>query len=425
MKKPIRAWYLLVALLALAPVGFRALTWKAPKRPAVDVDMAQAGETLFKHEWTPGDPLAKGGDGLGPVFNENSCVACHNLGGPGGGGGRAFNVTTFAIRPPREGDKPREGVVHAQAVGKFQETLNQVHPELPNVARPSLGMFVSLPKSNITPLRFPRGVRLSQLNTPALFGAKAIDEMPDRVIIVNERRQRLKWGMRPADGEDAPVGRAVRLPDGRLGRFGWKAQTASLAEFVQAACANELGLSNPGAGQPRPLGKPDYPNVGLDLTAEQCNQLTAFVASLPRPVERFPDEAADYDRAQAGKQVFQSLGCAECHTPNLGNVEGIYSDLLLHRMGVPLEGGGGYYEPPPDLPAPTPGSAAQPGEWRTPPLWGVADSAPYLHDGRATTLDEAVRLHTGQGLPASQRYARLQPAEQTQLIQFLQTLRAP
>src|SRR5207302_2525840 len=142
---------------------------------------------------------------------------------------------------------------------------------------------------------------------------------------------------------------------------------------------------------PRPLGKPDYQPPGLDLTLEQCNQLTAFVAALPRPLERDPAEGVALEKISAGKKLFLKVGCADCHTPDLGSVEGIYSDLLLHRMGAPLVGGGSYNEPPPEVPDAPPGQGPRADEWRTPPLWGVADSAPYLHDGRAPTLQEAIR----------------------------------
>jgi CxxC motif-containing protein (DUF1111 family) len=269
------------------------------------------------------------------------------------------------------------------------------------------------------------GLDLSQRNTPALFGAKLIDELPEREIIAGEKKQRLKAGLASAETESAPVGRALRLTDGRVGRFGWKAQMATLAEFVQAACANELGLGNPSQAQPRPLSKPYYQAPGLDLTAEQCEQLTAFVASLPRPVERLPEAASAAEEARWGKRLFQTIGCADCHTPNVGSVEGIYSDLLLHRMGAPLVGGGSYNEPPPEIPEFKPGEGPQADEWRTPPLWGVADSAPYLHDGRAPTLQEAIRLHGGQGATAAQRFVRLRQAEQVQLVAFLRTLQAP
>jgi CxxC motif-containing protein (DUF1111 family) len=427
MNKSYRAWYVLAAFLALVPPAARMLLWHTARAPGVDPRMARAGEVLFHHEWQANDPLAAGGDGLGPVFNATSCVACHNSPRPGGAGGLEHNVTIFTVRDQRTGSAPREGVVHAFGVS-YRETLKDVHPDLPAISRPPLDQLViptdSRNNNHCLARSFPRGVHISQRNTPALFGARLIDAIPERVIVAGEKAQRMKWGMAPAGDGDVPVGRALRLASGRVGRFGWKAQTASLCDFVQAACANELGLSNPGHPQPRPLGKPDYPERGLDLTKEQCDQLTAFVASLPTPVERRPDAHVGPDTA-AGKQLFGAIGCADCHTPNLGSVEGIYSDLLLHRMGQDLVGGGSYGEPPAPLPDGSSGEGPSPDEWRTPPLWGVADSAPYLHDGRAATLEEAIRLHGGQGLGAAHRFARLGLAEQEQLVAFLKTLRAP
>src|SRR5262245_59501110 len=123
--------------------------------------------------------------------------------------------------------------------------------------------------------------------------------------------------------------------------------------------------------------------------------MTEFIASLDRPGSRLPQNEPARERVVLGERVFTKIGCAECHTPNLGSIEGIYSDLLLHRMGRDLQSASAYYEPrPPDNNRPgTPGDVARPDEWRTPPLWGVADSAPYLHDGRAATLEEAITLH--------------------------------
>src|SRR5262249_30327333 len=155
------------------------------------------------------------------------------------------------------------------------------------------------------------------------------------------------WGTtQGANSEEVPVGRPHRLANGRIGRFGWKAQVATLSDFVRAACANELGLSNPSQAQPVPI----YPGVytaptQLDLTDRQCDEITAFGASLPRPVERLPQDVTPVQAAR-GKQIFHTIGCAECHTPKLGSVDGLYSDLLLHRMGQELVGGGSYGEPP-------------------------------------------------------------------------------
>jgi CxxC motif-containing protein (DUF1111 family) len=267
-------------------------------------------------------------------------------------------------------------------------------------------------------------VQVSQRNTPALFGAKLIDELPDRVIIAGERSQRLRRGLATPASEDIPVGRALRLTGGKIGKFGWKAQSATLFDFVQAACANELGLGNPGQAQPEPLAQVGYRAPGLDLTDEQCRQMTTFIAALDRPREIAPRTVEAQDRVHDGRQIFTRIGCADCHTPSLGSIEGFYSDLLLHRMGSDLEAVGSYNGPVPEPDSPSDGSPL-PDEWRTPPLWGVAHSAPYMHDGRANTLQEAIRLHGGQGKQAADNFARLNAADQAQLIEFLNGLGAP
>jgi CxxC motif-containing protein (DUF1111 family) len=420
------AWYVVLSLVSLTTLlGLRFVTSHRDTPVPVDPEMAQAGGDLFNHEWTKNDPLAAGGDGLGPVFNANSCAKCHNQVKPGGGGEELFNVTTFAIRSGPSMETVREGVIHN--VGESPADLGVGLPgeritleQLPKGTGGRLGTSV---------IRLPRGVRISQLNTPALFGIKMIDDLPEGVILANEKAQRLRYAMAPAGGTVYPVGRATRTASGRIGRFGWKAQTASLAAFVRAACANELGLSNPSQAQPVSLKNPSYQAPGLDLTEQQCDQLTAFVGSLSRPVEKTPSNEHEAEQASAGKKLFSSVGCADCHVPNVGNIEGLYSDLLLHHMGADLEGGGSYYDtplpPPPGLPTdPDPDGAATPAEWRTPPLWGVADSAPYMHDGRAKTLEEAIRLHTGQGTASATRYSKLAPYEQQQVIAFLNTLHA-
>ncbi len=427
MKRSRPWWYLAVLVLALVPAGVRALTWSRPAPRDLDPVAVETGKMLFTHEWTPNDPLAKGGDGLGPVFNASSCVACHGSPSVGGASGLEHNVTMYTVLPTVAGGSIRQGVVHAAASApRFQETLKQVDPQLPDTSLPKL---TRLPARSIRGAAFgfsfatPATVVLSQRNTPALYGAKLIDEIPDRVIIAQERKAQLQFGLAPSSSQELPVGRALRLPDGRVGKFGWKAQSGSLLEFVQAACANELGLGNPANAQPKPIGSPTYYAPGLDLTTEQCVQMRDFVYALARPIEKAPVEAAERAQVEAGRVHFTSVGCANCHTPNLGSVEGLYSDLLLHRMGADLQGGGFYYGEP--LPVVSAASLPMADEWRTPPLWGCADTGPYMHDGRATTLEEAIQLHGGQGTRAATAFARLPPAQQGELIAFLKSLRAP
>jgi CxxC motif-containing protein (DUF1111 family) len=409
--------YLVGAVLLFTPVGLRMLMRSEPRPEPLDPAAVAEGKTLFTHEFRAKDPLCGDGDGLGPVFNAKSCVACHELGGLGGSGGLKHNVTVF-FRPASGLGKPEQGVIHAAATApKYQENLTHAHSQLPALVQPTLEHLKEMQGQG----RLGFGVEVSQRNTPALFGARLIDEMPERVILAEERSQKARW--HAAGGEHVPIGRALRLPDGRLGKFGWKAQSASLLDFVQAACANELGLSNPGQAQPTPLGVPTYARQGFDLTRQQCEQMTAFIASLPRPVERAPSPRVA-ESVTRGRHSFHAIGCAECHTPDLGSVEGLYSDLLLHRMGVELVGGGSYNAPPPGVPD-SPGSSPFPDEWRTPPLWGVADSAPYLHDGRAATLEEAIAQHAGQAQDSVRRFSQLPAPQQLEVIYFLKSLKAP
>jgi Flp pilus assembly protein CpaB len=440
MCKAHRGWNIVAALVVLVPaVVVPVAAWHLAQRPAPiqsavgahearpsEHDMVLAGAVLFNHEWQPNDPLCAGGDGLGPVFNATSCAACHRDPGPGGSGGLEHNVTNFTVRDEGTGALRRQGVVHLHSLAA-QETLQDVDPRLPRMWPPSLEQLTRMaePKPVMEGRRViriapstPPGVHLSQRNTPALFGAGLIDALPDEVIATVEVAERENSAARKL-----LAGRALRLPNGRIGRFGWKAQMASLGEFVQAACANELGLGNPGHEHPRPLSQPDYPDRGLDLTLGQCQQLTAFIASLPRPEERLPAALEDQSAALKGKLLFESCDCVACHKPNLGPIAGIYSDLLLHDMGRELEGGGAYGQRP--VPDVSPGNGPKPSEWRTPPLWGVADSAPYLHDGRARDLKEAISQHGGQGGFSARNFLRLNTADQGHVIAFLKTLQAP
>jgi len=410
MDRTYRVWYLLALLVALAPAGARLLWWqRAPASAAVDPSMAAAGKVLFEHDWKAKDSLCGDGDGLGPVFNASSCTACHNQGGVGGGGGVEFNVTNYTVNIP--GQPARVGVVHIKHIdGQAKaDNLKHIHASLPDLRGDQLvekGRLAQLNK-----MQLPEGVSISQRNTPALFGSKLINEIPERVILAGVRGKN--------------HGRAHRLADGRIGRFGWKAQMASLSDFVRAACANELGLGNPGQEQPMALAldgaKESRPVI--DLTIKQCDELTAFCASLPRPTERVSKDHAD--QVAVGKTLFRRIGCADCHVQKLGSVDGIYSDLLLHSMGSTLVGGGSYGDLPREVPTPPGEGGPSPDEWRTPPLWGVASSAPYMHDGRADTLEQAIEMHGGEAAHSAKNFANLGPKKQAQLIAFLKTLRAP
>ena len=280
---------------------------------------------------------------------------------------------------------------------------------------------------------------ISLRNTSALYGAGLIDKIPNEALLAAAQHR---------DKHFPEVkGRVCKLKDGRMGRFGWKAQQATLADFTLTACAVEIGLDVPGHPQSRTPHIADAADHRHDLTANQCAALTNFVARLARPVERSPRSQQEATTLASGKKHFAAVGCCACHLPKLGNVDGLYSDLLLHDMGPDLGDVGVYGGPPPnssdETDAPLPllaeeGKQRQPTaeerakavgalrqEWRTPPLWGCRDSAPYLHDGRAATLEEAVALHGGEARLSAVRFFALPAADREQLLAFLKSLTAP
>ena len=177
-------------------------------------------------------------------------------------------------------------------------------------------------------------VTRSQRNPTPLFGLGLIDAIPDRAIEAMEARQ--------AEVSPEIKGSVSRVKDGRIGRLGWKGQVASVEDFVLNACAVELGLEVPGHHQAMTPQAPEYRTSGLDLTSEECSVLVAYVNSLPKPVERKPVGDRGGQSIDAGRATFASIGCARCHSPRLGDVQGIYSDLLLHDMGPELADEGSY-----------------------------------------------------------------------------------
>jgi CxxC motif-containing protein (DUF1111 family) len=260
------------------------------------------------------------------------------------------------------------------------------------------------------------------VQTTALFGAGWIDLISDRAILKNARNRGLRLLRRELTGEfdNVPVGRA-RTVAGGVGKFGWKGQFATLEEFVAAACSNELGLGVPGVPQAQPLGTKGGDDPQPDLTREQFGSLVSFVKTLPKPVEVGSDAR--------GNALFREVGCAICHVPDIGGVRGVYSDFLLYTLEDPRPQGGGtgnYNEPPPQLQLPQrPDHEPKPSEWKTPPLWGVADSAPYMHDGTAPTLLAAIQKHRGDAKRVTERFEALPPADKAALVSFLGTLKAP
>jgi CxxC motif-containing protein (DUF1111 family) len=409
------------------------------------------GRELFERTWVKNDSRSHGGDGLGPVFNSQSCVSCHNLGGTGGAGGvdrnidlvtssgnvgeglgyfysfsMDFGAGKFEYHMGNDSNAPSRGATQGDTT-----LLAAIHPGFREARSVVLHRFGTDPAYNSWRESVPRRhgsimIQSSERNPPPLFGAGLIDGIPDEAIEAVAKRR--------TSGSAQIKGRISRLKDGRVGRFGWKAQTATLHEFVRAAAAGEMGLEVPGRHQAADPRMPGLAAPGLDMDEDECNALVEYVRSLPVPFARPAADDKDAAVAKAGEATIKSIGCTACHMPKLGEVEGIYRDLLLHDMGPQLADVDAYTvfvgEPrqadgaaAANRPAPTVPASMR--VWRTPPLWGLRDSGPYLHDGRASTLAEAIMRHGGQGTAAARRYAELSPRRKQQVEAFLMSLASP
>lgn len=420
IKHRLNVRWLLFAALGVATLFISGVaSYKAYRQYTLPERIAN-GRVLFEHVWQVDDALADGGDGLGPVFNEKSCVGCHFQGGTGGGGPNEKNVAAFEVLPTRSSPELFQGVVHASATrSDLKESFDRVSelfPIIPGGTTVESGCVVKT-------IDFDPVAR-AMINTPALFGAGLIDELSAWSIRGDGFRRTTQGISNDLSGDfsSIPVGRARTLSVGRVGKFGWKGQFATLEEFVATACAVELGLTNPQKAQMQPNNFQEASDAQLDMTARQLDELVSFVRALPRPVEVLPDDPQKRELAIRGKAVFAEVGCADCHTPDLGGIEGIYSDFRLYEL-EPDTTGGGYANV--TLPVELPDGHPKPGEWKTPPLWGVADSAPYFHDGGSPTLQHAILRHKGQAKESRKQFKKLRGPDRQALFAFLDTLRAP
>ncbi|HSG71473.1 MAG TPA: di-heme oxidoredictase family protein [Planctomycetaceae bacterium] len=411
-------WLLAIGLLAFSGWGLSQVVASFSK-PSEEL-LAQ-GQDLFEHEWQPNDPLAAEGDGLGPVFNARSCVACHFQGGVGGAGQNQHNVTAFMALPnPKAGESEVvAGVVHKDAVlDQFRESMDIVRSKFPIIKglRTEIdGCVYQEPDFN--PLI------VASVNTPAIFGAGQIDRIPDSTI-----RNSRRWNLLSQIGQELqgkfdsiPAGRVRILPDGRVGKFGWKGQFASVEDFVAAACAVEIGLTNPKRAQDKPHQQGSDDHAKLDLDRRQFRALVAFCESLPAPILESPESPELKQSIARGQELFSSIGCAVCHVPDVADVKGVYSDFLLYSLED--RDSDNYTIVPSEIPLPS--SEPRPNEWKTPPLWGVADSAPYMHDGRASTLMDAILQHNGDARTVKEKFGKLNNEDQQSVLAFLRALKAP
>jgi CxxC motif-containing protein (DUF1111 family) len=365
----------------------------------------------------PGDPLAgltaaefaefrlgledfleveESGEGLGPAYNGTSCAVCHNVPAVGGMG---VIAELRAARVNEQGE--------FLPLDESGETLFQLF------SVPGHGCQAGIPETaNVFARRIPIPV----------FGAGLVEAIPDEALLTRDD---------PQDRDnDGISGRAARIVDlatntKRIGRFGWKAQHASLLAFSADAYRNEMGITNDlfpkelAVGVPADRMKacdpfPDPEDIPDPRTRRRgIDNFTSFMRFLAA-VERLPVDA----EIAAGEQVFAQTGCAACHVPSFTTgpsenplfdrkVVALFSDLLLHDIGT----GDGIKQ-----------AEATPAEIRTPALWGLRVRRMLLHDGSAATIEQAIKRHANEAEAARKQFEILGDADRAALIRFLKSL---
>lgn len=331
--------------------------------------------------------------GLGPIFNRDSCVACHSV--PSTGGSSTVFVTRFGVLT--------NGVF--DPLTAFGGSLLQENAIVPQCLEHVPAQANVVIKRQTTPL----------------YGLGLIEAIADSTITQSVRKTAV----------DGVKGRAAMITDvvsGKVhvGRLGWKAQHSSILGFAADAYMNEMGITN------RFFPTENAPNGNQTLLQQYDTILDPEDEIDPATGKGDVDKVADYMRllappptvrfttnAGSGQGIFQQIGCTNCHTPTLTTASNsipalnfqkvnLYSDLLLHDMGSLNDG--------------IQQGDANPNEMKTAPLWGVRASAPYLHDGRAATLDDAIRAHDGEAKNSRDRYTKLSKSQQQWLIEFLNSI---
>ena len=306
-------------------------------------------------------------------------------------------------------------------------------------------------------------------NPPAVLGMGIVQRLAEEMTADLQRASEVARANAQASKKTAPVrleskgirfGTIVANPDGSLDArnvqgvsadlivkpFGWKGATATMRDFIIEGFQRHHGIQMARSAAPGP-GKEwdrDADGVPNELADGQLDAMTLYLAELEIPVMIPPRDTGLLERHGKGAALFDRIGCSECHTAALPLVDSrlqiapglavdvvaegesprprkdvysiassqifLFSDLKRHRMGEALK----------DRRPSVDGIPAD--EFLTRPLWGVADTAPYLHDGRAPNLDLAILMHGGEAQRSAESFARLTAEEKADLRIFLLSL---
>ncbi|MCB1638280.1 MAG: c-type cytochrome [Thiothrix sp.] len=437
------ALLLLPSLLLAGSISTDDTGRRALSQP-MELDKAQRehfanGRSLFKQMWVISPSTDQAVDGLGPLYNRISCAACH----PGNGRGRAPDTPADAMRSmlvrlslpgrdtqggplphPAYGDQLNEqGIPGVPGEGSIAIS----YQEIPLFLNGGTAVTLRKPSLHWQEARYGAtdGILTSARIGPALVGLGLLEAVPEAVI--------REWEDPDDHNRDGISGRINRVRDvetrqHRMGRFGLKANVATLRQQIAAAFSGDLGITSSLFPQENCTLAARACTLAVnggspELSAEQLADITLYHQTLAVPEQRNRDDP----QVQYGQQLFRQAGCASCHRPLLytaadarpellgGRTIAPYTDLLLHDMGAPLADGRPDFE-------------ATGSEWRTPPLWGigladtVGDQVHYLHDGRARTLLEAILWHRGEAAASQQAVWAMTVAERAALLTFLRSL---
>jgi len=394
---------LAICALAALPLGCGdMLTTKPPAGTRFDQPIEglengelgdfQDGQTQFRRSFSISE-------GLGPIFNNVSCASCHS------GDGRGIPTNTLT-RFSRAGDLiPAEG-----------------GPQIQDKAIPGA-----------EPEQLPVGVEISHRLPPPVFGVGFIEAISEATILAQEDpgdsngdgiSGRANWVTPPAFVPATEPGGGAGP---RVGRFGRKAQVSSLLQQTVDAYHQDMGITSPSrpVENTNPLathvvpgldGAPD-PEVG----GQAVNDVMQYMRMLapPTPGEMTPQR-------EQGAALFAAAKCSSCHLPSVRTgaheIEAladrdvaIFSDLLLHDLGDGLADN-------------RPDGSADGREWRTAPLWGLRIAREFLngelfllHDGRARSVEEAIRLHGGEATGARDAFAAMSDPDRAALLDFVES----
>lgn len=343
------------------------------------VDAFQRGDAAFELPH-------REGSGLGPLYIRTSCNACHvgDLKGPG-------LVQKMSVVGP-DGFTPSAD----QSLLPFGHTVRPL-----TAAGATQGIFAPSDAS----------VKVTIRIGPPVIGRGYLEAIADSEI---ERMEAEQAGR--TDGIHGRIARVtyhsersaddafhthVSGDEGLIGRFGLKARVATLDDFTADAFQGDMGLTSPLRPEelPNPDGLEDDALPGVDLDLDTIADVATYLRLLAIPTREDPGEG--------GAELFERARCAVCHAPSLRTREGypvaalagieapVYSDLLLHDMGPALADG-------------MADEHAGAREWRTAPLIGLRFNRRHLHDGRASSVREAIDLHGDEGSEAADSVARFQ-----------------